>query len=86
MFIDNYGNEFKTEKEVEEFVRKKFYEDEEEFHDYVECEFSVAELMDWILKNDKEKFINDHKDIIAKTERLYVEDYFINYDVEEIEE
>ena len=85
MFVDDYGHEFKTEKEVEEFARKRLYEDEEEFNDYVESEFSVAELMNWIVKNDKEKFIDDHKDIFAKIEKLYAEDYFINYDVEEIE-
>lgn len=84
MFVDNYGNEFKTEKEVEEFARKKFYEDEEDFNDYIECDFSITELVNWILKNNKEKFINDHKDTLAKIEEKYVEDYFINYDVEEM--
>ena len=84
MFVDNYGNEFKTEKEIEEFARKKLYEDEEDFNAYVECEFSVGELTKWILENDKEKFINDHKDIFETIEKLYAEDYFINYDIEEI--
>ena len=86
MFVDSYGNEFKTEKEVEEFARKKLYEDEEDFVNYIECEFSATKLINWILKNDKEKFINDYKDNFATIEKLYAEDYFFNYDVEEIEE
>ena len=79
MFVDSYGNEFKTEKEVEEFARKKLYEDEEDFVNYIECEFSATKLINWIL-------INDYKDNFATIEKLYAEDYFFNYDVEEIEE
>ena len=86
MFIDDYGNEFKTEKEVEDFARKKFYENEDDLIDYIETDVTITELLHWILKNDKEKFMNEYKDIFKKNESLYAQDYFFNYGANEIED
>ena len=86
MFIDDYGNEFKTEEEVEDFARKKFYENEDDLIDYIETDFTIAELLNWIFKNDKEKFMNEYKNIFKSNESLYAHDYFFNYGAKEIED
>ena len=84
MFVDDYGHEFKNEDEIKAFAEKEFFEDE----DYCICslayEFTIEELLKWILKNNKEKFIKDHQTSIEWAKDAYVRDYFITHDIEEV--
>lgn len=87
MFIDDRGNEFETEKEMEDFARKDFYNQEEYWlaegiEDYV----STIEILKWILKNDKEKFMKDYEKIFKNAEDDYATDYFFIHNVEERED
>lgn len=85
MFIDDYGNEFQTEKEIEDFARKDFYkQDERDLFEALEHYVCTTELLRWIFENDKEKFIKDYKDILKNAENDYVQDYFVIHDLEEV--
>lgn len=85
MFIDDCGNEFKTVEEIEDFARKEFYnQDEYELAEFVELDVTIIEILVWIFKNDKEKFIKDYKRIFKNAEDDFITDYFINHDIEEV--
>lgn len=85
MFIDDYGNEFQTEKEIEDFARKDFYkQDERDLFEVLEHYVCTTELLKWIFENDKEKFMKDYKDILKNAENDYVQDYFVIHDIEEV--
>ena len=80
MFIDDYGNEFETAKEVKEYAKENFYEDEYDFTNALVSYFTLDTLIDWvvtnptILKEFKECFAQDLKVL----EKGYVEDYLSN--------
>ena len=84
MFYDDCGRKFKNEDEIKAYAEKEFLEDEEIFVDYIANEFTVEELLKWILKNNKEKFIKDHQNTIKWGKVSYVRDFFITYDIEEM--
>ena len=84
MFVDDCGREFKNEDEIKAYAEKEFLEDEECFVDGVASEFTVEELLKWILKNDKEKFIEEHQTSIRWAKVDYVHDFFIIHDIEEM--
>jgi hypothetical protein len=80
MFIDKYGNEFKTEKEVKDFAIQNLYEDDGDFVDALEYFVSCAELLDWIIENPTvlEKFKKDYEQVIKIVEKDYAEIYLDN--------
>lgn len=85
MFIDDCGNEFETVEEIENFARKEFYNlEENELAEIVEMDVTTIEILVWIFKNDKEKFIKDYKNILKQAEDSFVDDYFIGHDIEEV--
>ena len=84
MFIDEYGNEFETVKEIEDFARKDFYKDKSELAENIELYFTATELVKWVLENDKEKFIKDFENVFKDAEDDYINNYFIVHDIEEI--
>lgn len=85
MFIDDYGNEFETVEEIENFARKEFDNmNADDLTNIMEYWFSNEELLKWILKNDKEKFIKEHISMFKFAKHGYVRDYFIVHDIEEI--
>jgi hypothetical protein len=80
MFIDKYGNEFKTEKEVKDFAIQSLYEDDWAFVDTLEHFVGCAELLDWITENPTvfEKFKKDYEQVIKIVEKDYAEIYLDN--------
>lgn len=84
MFVDDCGREFKNEDEIKAYAEKEFFENEEYFVDSMASEFTVEELLKWILKNNKEKFIKEHQTSIRWAKAGYVKDFFIIHDFEEI--
>lgn len=85
MFVDDYGHEFETEKEIEDFARKEFYNQEEYWlAEAIEDYVSTIGILKWIFKNDKEKFMKDYKNVFKNAEDDYVNDYFIIHDIEEM--
>lgn len=77
MFIDAYGNEFKTLKEVKKYAKENFYEDEESLANALAGYFTLETIVDWIvteptiLKQFKEYFPQD----LEVLEKDYVEEY-----------
>ena len=51
MFIDDYGNEFETAKEVKEYAKENFYEDEYDFTNALVSYFTLDTLIDWVVTN-----------------------------------
>ena len=85
MFVDEYGYEDKTEKEIEDFARKDFYnKDNSDLAETFAWYISTTDLLKWIFENDKENFIKDYKDLFKLAEDDYVSDYFIIHDIEEM--
>lgn len=84
MFYDDCGREFKNEDEIKAYAEKEFFEDEEIFIDYITDDFTIEELLKWILKNNKEKFIKDHQNSIKWGKASYVHDFFAIHDIEEM--
>ena len=84
MFYDDCGRKFKNEDEIKACAEKEFFEDEEIFLDYIGNEFTIEELLKWILKNNKEKFIKDHKTSLEWAKKTYIEDFFLVHDIEEM--
>ena len=84
MFIDDYGNEFETTKEVKEFAKRNFYEDEDDLTNALVGYFTLETIIDWVvtnpmvLKQFKEYFTQDLKVL----EKDYVEDYLSNCEKE----
>lgn len=80
MFIDKYGNEFKTEKEVKDFAIQNLYENDEDFVDALEYFVAGAELLNWIIENPTvlEKFKKDYEQVIKIVEKDYAEIYLDN--------
>lgn len=80
MFIDKYGNEFKTEKEVKDFVIQNLYEDDGDFVDVFEYFVTCVELLNWIIENSTvlEKFKKDYEQITKIVEKDYAETYLDN--------
>jgi hypothetical protein len=77
MFIDYYGNEFETTKEMKKFAKENFYEDEDVLTNALVGYFTLEMIIDWIvtepmiLKQFKEYFTQDLKVL----EKDYVENY-----------
>lgn len=85
MFYDDCGNEFETVEDIEDFARNEFHNlDGYELAELIEDYFTIVELLLWILKNDKEKFKKDHKNVLGQVEKAYVSDYFLDHDIEEM--
>lgn len=84
MFVDDCGREFKNEDEIKAYAEKEFFEDEEYCIDSMADVFTIEELLKWILKNNKEKFIKDHQTSIEWAKEAYVNDFFVIHDIEEI--
>ena len=89
MFVDDYGHEFKTEKEIEDFARKEFYKEEDALiialEDYLFDDYLLIEdVLKWILKNNREKFLKDFENVFKGIETNYIRDYFIIHDIEEM--
>lgn len=84
MFVDDYGREFKNEDEIKACAEKEFFEDEEAFIDSMADEVTVEELLEWILKNNKEKFIKDYQTAIRWAKTTYVHKFPDIHDIEEI--
>lgn len=77
MFIDDYGNEFSTVKEVKDYARENFYDDADILSNALESYFTLETIVDWIvtqpaiLKQFKEYFPQELKVL----EKDYIEDY-----------
>lgn len=85
MFIDDYGNEFETVEEIKDFAKKEFYNLEEyDLAEIIEEDVTTMEILLWIFKNDKEKFMKDYKNIFKNAEDDFITDYFIIHDIEEV--
>ena len=80
MFIDKYGNEFKTEKEVKDFAIQNLYEDDGDFVDALEYFVTGTELLNWIIENPTvlKKFKKDYEQVIKIVEKDYAEIYLDN--------
>lgn len=80
MFIDKYGNEFKTEKEVKDFAIQNLYEDDGDFVDAFEYFVTCAEVLNWITENPTvlEKFKKDYEQVTKIVEKDYAETYLDN--------
>lgn len=81
MFIDKYGNEFKTEKEVKDFAIQNLYEDDGDFVITLDYYVTGAELLNWIIENPTvlEKFKEDYAEVIRMAENGYAEEYLSLY-------
>lgn len=83
MFIDDLGNEFETIEEIKDFAKKEFDNlDTNDLIDIMENYFSPRELLKWILKNNKEKFIKENIVNFKFAKHNYVKDYFFSHDVD----
>ena len=88
MYIDEYGNEFKTVEEIKNFARKELYKEENTLvialEDYLFDNYLlIEEVLEWILKNNREKFLKDFENVFKNVEKVYIRDYFILHDIEE---
>ena len=86
MFYDDCGNEFETIEDIKDFARNEFHNlDDDELADLIEYDdyVTIVELLLWIFKNDKEKFIKDYKNILKLAEDDYANNYFMAHDIEE---
>ena len=64
MFIDDYGNEFKTKNEAKEYAKKRFlkiFTEEPSF--YLEDNVSKIKLIDWNFAHEETKtlFLKDYE-------------------------
>lgn len=86
MFIDDYGNEFETEKDIEDFAKKEFDNlNADDLADIMEDYFTVRQLLKWIFKNDRdENFIKDNVFSFKLAKHGFVKDYFLIHDIEEV--
>lgn len=77
-YIDDYGNEFNTLKEVKAYAIQNLYENNENFVLALDDFITGAELLNWIIKNPTifEKFKEDYADIIRVGENSYAKEYF----------
>ena len=80
MYIDDYGNEFKTIEEAKEFYAKKFYEEmEEEPCDILfECIDESYPIIEWIVKKHSE-LLKDFKEEFVDNIKKGQEDYIENH-------
>lgn len=86
MYIDDYGNEFKTIEEAKEFYVKKFYEEmEEEPCDMLlSCVDDAYPIIGWIVTKHSEllkDFKKEFADSIKKGQEDYIENHL--WDLEE---
>lgn len=77
MFIDEYGNGFKTREEAEQYYADEFkntvLNDYEELTDYIQ--FSVEDILEWIFKDRSElfpKFCKEFSYELKTLERDYI--------------
>ena len=81
MFIDDYGNEFKTETEAREYAKGNFLElfNKEPIY-YLEEYVTNTELLNWIFAHEEAKtlFLKDYADVIERIKLNIVEDYIWN--------
>ena len=81
MYIDDYGNEFKTIKEVKDYAIQNLYKDNAEFINALEDFVTSIELLHWITKNPTafEKFKEDYVTVIRMAENDYAKEYLSLY-------
>lgn len=77
MFIDCYGNEFKTLKDVKKYAKRNFYEDEESLANALVGYFTLDTIVDWIVTEPTvlEQFKKYFPQELKVLEEDYVEDY-----------
>lgn len=81
MYVDDYGNEFKTEEEVKAYAIQNLYEDDADFVNTFDYFVTGAELLNWIIENPTvlEKFKEDYAEIIKVAEKGYAKEYLSLY-------
>ena len=81
MFIDDYGNEFETMKEVRDYAIQNLYKDNEEFVNTLKYLVTCTELLNWIIKNPTvlEEFKKDYVTVIKTAENSYTKEYLDLY-------
>lgn len=85
MFYDDCGNKFNTVEDIENFARNEFYNlNGDELAELAEDYVTTLELLTWIFKNAREKFMQDYKNILGGIANDYVKDYFYDHDIEEM--
>lgn len=85
MFYDDCGNKFNTVEDIENFARNEFYNlNGDELAELVEYDVTTLELLTWIFKNAREKFMKDYKNILKQSANDYVKNYFYDHDIEEM--
>ena len=86
MFVDDYGREFKTREEAEQYYADEFkntvLNDYEELSDYIE--FNVFDILEWIFKDSEllPKFYKEFSSELKDLERDYINDAL--YSLEEV--
>ena len=85
-YVDDYGNEFESKKEVKAYAIQNLYEDDGDFVNTLNYFVTGTELLNWIVENPTilEKFKEDYAQVIRIAENDYAEDYFC--DCEKIED
>lgn len=80
-YIDDYGNEFNTLKEVKAYAIQNLYENNENFILTLDDFVTSVELLSWIIENPTifEKFKEDFAGVIRVSENSYAKEYFDLY-------
>lgn len=92
IFIDSNDNQFKTERDAEQFYEEKFEnevlkKDFETLSEYLAVATDIAEIMEWIFKDHPEILSDFYKSFSSQIERAkenYIDDEL--WDLEEIDE
>lgn len=81
MYIDDYGNEFETMKEVRDYAIQNLYKDDEDFVNTLKYLVTCTELLNWIIKNPTvfEEFKKDYVAVIKTAENSYTKEYLDLY-------